>query len=180
MRRRRLTRMAAWSSRQCPMCRVRCRMERTTACPRPAASMVRRPGNLTGPGVLQLGHGLVMWQRTPLTPAAQPGVNRQGKRGPGLQGLVLTCPTAAITLAQAPAEGRLEGLTCFMAGSSQDVVLGATPQKSVRDLVVVPQSLAAGAVFGIIMAVLAGLAALGGVAFLLVKRKVPPTACGCL
>ena len=89
-----------------------------------------------------------------------------------MQGLVLTCPAAAITLAQAPAEGRLEGLTCFMAGSAEDVVLGATPQKAVQDLVVVPQSLTAGTVFGILVAVLAGLAALGGVAYLLWKRKV--------
>ena len=89
-----------------------------------------------------------------------------------MQGLVLTCPSSPITLAVPPPAGRLAGLTCFMAGSSQDVVLSATPQRNVQDLVVVPQQMSAGSVFAIIVAVLAGLAALGGVAFLLYKRKV--------
>ena len=45
---------------------------------------------------------------------------------------MLTCPPAAITLSAQPPAGRLAGLTCYAAGSSSGVLLGATPQRNVQ------------------------------------------------
>ena len=91
---------------------------------------------------------------------------------PAVQGLVLTCPPAPITLVAPPPTGRLAGLQCYAAASAASVLVGATPQRNVQDLVVVPQDMSAASVFGIILGVLAVVAAVGGAGYFLWRRQV--------
>ena len=79
------------------------------------------------------------------------------------QGDNLTCPPGGYVLTAQPPQGRLDGLYCFNAGSS-DAVVSRTAMSDVSSLVHMRHRsrLSGGAVFGIILAVLVGVAGLAG------------------
>lgn len=81
---------------------------------------------------------------------------------PGVQGNKLMCPEHGFALERAAPAGRLDGLFCYQARASVEVT-DATPMANITSLAFVAHHhLSGGAVFGIIVAVLLGVAGLAG------------------
>jgi hypothetical protein len=78
------------------------------------------------------------------------------------QGNNLTCPPGGFYLEEAPLPGRLDGLFCYSAADSA-AVTDATPTANVTTLLhIAREGLSGGAIVGIVIAVLLGVALLAG------------------
>ena len=90
-----------------------------------------------------------------------------------VQGNTLICPPGGFTLTATPPAGRLDGLTCYAATSALSVEAGVTATNTVESQVVVSSGhLSAFAAFGIFVAVVIAMGAVGGIGYMLWQRRV--------